>query len=730
MNIKTILTSLLMLTATAATAGTAVTLDDVVGGTFRAKRQQSVTPLPDGEHYACLSGGKVLEYSYKTGKQTATLFDPSATVGEKVKGAERFCLSPDGTQLLVATKVKAIYRRSYTAEWYIYNVRTRELARLSDGGPQQSPVWSQDGTQIAFVRDNNIFLVKLLYDRAESQVTKDGRRNAVLNGIPDWVNEEEFALATSLCFTADGSQICWIRYDEEAVRTYPLQMYKGLRPELADNAVYPGFYEYKYPKAGEQNARCTAWSFDIKAKRTQQLQLPLDADGYIPCLWATDNAQRVVFVTLNRHQDLMSIYAVNPRSTVAQLITRDEAKSYVVEEAYTDLQLTPQGVMFLSDRDGRRHLYHYSYTGQLLRSVTPKDIDITAIYGLDAKTGDIFYQAAPTPQTRHIFVAHRNGRTDRLSTREGTNAATFSSTLAYYQNTFSDRNTPFVVTTNTAQGRLLNTLEDNAALRKKLAAYDVPNRELFSFTTSEGVTLNGYMLRPVGFDASKKYPVVMHQYSGPASQQVVDAWTMGACGEGCSYDAYLCSLGFVVVAVDGRGTGCRGRDFEKCTYLNLGVVEAKDQVETALWLGRQPYVDKERIAIWGWSYGGFCTLMSMSEGRPVFAAGVAVAPPTSWRFYDSIYTERFMRTPKENPDGYNECPIARAAKLHGKLLICHGTADDNVHPQNTYEYSEALVQADKDFRELLYTNRNHGIMGGNTRRHLLRQVTQQFLDMN
>lgn len=709
-------------------AGNPVTLDDVVGGTFRAKMHMSVTPMPDGEQYACLQDGKVLAYSYKTGKMTSVLFDPASTSGEKISKAENFILSPDGNLMLIATDVNYIYRRSFSAVWYIYNIASRKLERLSDYGPQQSPVWSPDASEVAFVRDNNIFLVKLLYGNSESQVTKDGKRNEIINGIPDWVNEEELTLATSLCFTADGSQICWIKYDESEVSTYDLQLFKGLTPERSEYSDYPGLYSYKYPKAGQKNSNVSAWSFDIKTKKIVQLQLPLDSDGYICRIFPTTDSQKILLMTLNRHQDKMCIYAANPRSTLSQLIITEQVDKYVVEAAYDAIDITDNNILMMSDRDGYRHLYLYSMNGTLQRSVTPDKIDITNVYGYDAVTGDIFYQAAPTPQTRHIFVSHKNGKIERLSTNEGTNNASFSAKFTYFFNTWSDRNTPYVCTSNTRAGKVISTLEDNKELRETLAKYDIPNRELFSFTTSEGIQLNGYMLKPVNFNPSKKYPVIMHQYSGPASQQVLDSWRMGACGEGCSYDAYLCSLGFIVVTVDGRGTGARGAKFEKCTYLNLGVLESKDQVETALWLGKQSYVDKDHIGIWGWSYGGFNTLMSMSEGTPVFYAGVAVAPPTNWKFYDSIYTERFMRTPKENPDGYAECPISRASKLHGKLLICHGLADDNVHPQNTFEYSEALVQNDKDFRELIYTNRNHSIYGGKTRRHLLRNITQHFVD--
>ena len=721
-----ILTIIMMLSLTSS-AQKDVTISDVVNGTFKAERHVSVTPMPDGENYACLSDGKIKTYSYRNGKETAILFDASKTVGERIKAAESFILSPDGRQLLIATNKKLIYRHSFSAEWYIYNIESKLLSRLSDYGPQQSPVWSNDGTQIAFVRDNNIFLIKLLYDNAESQVTKDGKRNGIINGIPDWVNEEEFAHATSLCFTADGSQICWIKYNEEEVPVYDLQLYKGLEPEKSEYRTYPGVYSYKYPKAGERNAKVSAWSFDIKAKKSTELQVPLDKDGYICRLFPTKDPQKVLFITLNRQQNQMCIYATNPRSTLSKLIVKEDAKKYIPEAEYSNIHITDNNILLLSDRDGYKHLYLYSMTGTLQRSICPEKIDITRVYGYNAATGEIFYQAAPSPQTRHIYVSDRKG-IRKLSSKEGTNEASFSSRMTYYFNTWSDRNTPYICTSHTSQGKLLSTIVDNKDLCQSLKDYKIPEKELFSFTTSEGVTLNGYMMKPVGFSAEKKYPVIMHQYSGPGSQQVIDSWRMGACGEGASYDAYLCSLGFIVVTVDGRGTGGRGAEFEKCTYLNLGVLEAKDQVETALWLGKQSYVDKNHIGIWGWSYGGFNTLMSMSEGREVFYAGVAIAPPTSWKYYDTIYTERYMLTPKENPDGYLECPISRSGKLHGKLLICHGTADDNVHPQNTFEYSEALVQADKDFRELFYTNRNHSIIGKNTRNHLLRQVSQHFLD--
>ena len=723
-----IFTALFMLTAHVS-AGGKITIPDITSGKFAAKTVNGINPIEGTDTYARISddGKRVDCYSFKTGKLLRKLFDVSNTMGKKIDSFDGYILSPDGTRMLIQTKTKSIYRRSFTAVYYLYNIASRKLEPLSDGGPQQVPVWSKDGLQVAFVREGNIYLVKLLYDNAEVQVTKDGKFNEVINGLPDWVNEEEFGFNRALTFNADGTMICWLRYDEKDVKTYSLQMYKGMKPEKQENAVYPGFYSYKYPKAGEDNSKVTAWSYDIKSHRISKLQVPLDADGYMPRIKATDDASKVVVYTMNRHQDELCLYSVNPRSTVAQLIVKEHVEKYVKEEAMEAVTFIGNNVLLPSDRSGFMKLYIYSMNGQLHRTIGG-DYDITAVYGYDAKTGDVYYQAAALgPSDRQVYVAHKNGKTVRLSDKKGWNTALFSGDYQYFVNTWSDYNTPYVVTTRDNNGRVISTLQDNADLKAKVAESGFAKRESFSFTTSEGVQLNGWILKPLNFDASKRYPVIMHQYSGPGSQQVTDSWSAGSMGQGGAFDSYLAQQGFIVVSVDGRGTGGRGADFEKCTYLKIGDLESKDQVEAALYLGSLPFVDKDRIGIWGWSYGGFNTLMSMSEGRGVFRAGVAIAPPTSWRFYDSIYTERYMRTPKENPDGYDVNPIVRAHKLHGALLLCHGTADDNVHPQNSYEYAEALVQADKDFRELYYTNRNHSIYGGNTRNHLLRQVANFFV---
>lgn len=722
------ITALLMFVATMS-AGGKLTLPDITSGKFAAKTVNGINPIEGTDTYARISqdGERVVCCSFKTGKELSVLFDVKNTMGCKIDGFDDYVLSPDGKRMLIQTKTERIYRRSFKADFYIYNIESRRLDRLSDGDKQQIPTWSPDGQQVAFVRGGNIFLVKLLYDNAEIQVTKDGKFNEVINGLPDWVNEEEFGFNSALTFNADGTMICWIRYDESKVKTYSLEMYKGMNPAKEEYAAYPGSYSYKYPKAGEDNSTVSAWSYDIKSHKINRLQVPLDADGYMPRIKPTNDPMRIVVYTMNRHQDDLCLYAVNPRSTVAQLIIKEHVDKYVREEAMEGVKFVGDKILLPSDRSGYTKLYIYNMNGQLQRTIGDGNYDITSVYGYDPKTGDVYYQAAALGATdRQVYVTHKNGKTVRLTDREGWNTAFFSGDFQYFVNTWSDYNTPYVFTTRTREGKLINTIEDNKAVKQLVSDYGFCKREPFSFTTSEGVALNGWMVKPKDFDANKKYPVIMHQYSGPGSQQVTNSWSAGSMGQGGAFDSYLAQEGFIVVSVDGRGTGGRGSEFEKCTYLNLGNLESKDQVETALYVGTLPYVDKDRIGIWGWSYGGFNTLMSMSEGRGVFRAGVAIAPPTNWKYYDSVYTERYMRTPKENPDGYATNPIERAPKLHGALLICHGTADDNVHPQNTYEYSEALVQADKDFRELFYTNRNHSIFGGNTRNHLLRQVAQFF----
>ena len=720
MNMRRImLSALMMLVGMASLAGEKLTLEEITRGVFRQDYMQAVRSMADGETYSQISddGKQVVTYSFRTGKQVSVLFDAATARGAQIGSVDNYIMSPDGKRMLIQTQTESIYRHSFTAVFYIYDIRNNKLVPLSDGGPQQTPVFSPDGNQIAFVRQNNIYLVKLLYDNAESQVTKDGKWNEVINGIPDWVYEEEFSTNSSMVFSADSKQIVWIRYDESAVKQYSMQLFKGLAPERKEFAEYPGDYTYKYPVPGQVNSKVSVLSYDIQSHQTRKIDLPLDADGYIPRIKATSDPTKIAIFTMNRHQDVLRIYMANPLSTVCQLAIEDKVDKYIKEDVLADVKITDKHILLPSERDGYNHLYLYNLNGQLQRQIVKENYVVTSVYGYDEQTGDTYFAANPNgPTDQQVMVAHANGKTELLSAKAGVNRAVFSQNFKYFINIWSDVDHPTQYTLCQNNGKTLLTMIDNQQLVQKLAGYDLGKKEFFTFKTSEGVELNGWMVKPKDFNPSKKYPV-----------QVLNQWGIGMSGNGAILEQYLAQQGYVCVCVDNRGTGGRGAAFEKCTYLRLGELEARDQVETAIWLGQQSYVDKERIGIWGWSYGGWNTLMSMSEGRPVFKVGVAIAPPTCWRYYDSIYTERYMRTPKENQKGYDEVnPIHRAAQLHGELLICHGLADDNVHYQNTAEYVEALVQADKDFRQLVYTNRNHGISGGNSRNHLFRQAINHF----
>ena len=708
-----------------------VTLQDVANGTYRAQSIQGLKPMLDGEHYTQISKDhkRIVKYSFKTGKEVATIFDVATARNHKLKSFDNYIMSPDESLILIQTETKPIYRRSFTAIYYIYNVRNRTLEPLSNNGPQQVPLFSPDSHQIAFVRNNNIYLIKLLFGNSESQVTKDGEYNKVLNGIPDWVYEEEFSYNRAFDFSADSKMIAYVRFDESQVPMYSFPWYKGMAPEKTEYTTYPGSYDYKYPKAGVVNSKVSVHSFDIKSRVTRKMELPVDSDGYVPRIKFTDDPEKLAIMTLNRHQNRFDLYMANSRSAICKVAIRDEAEQYIKEQAYSDITFYPEHIVMMSERDGYNHLYLYTIGGNLVKQITKGEFEVKDFLGWDQKANVFYYTSNEgSPLRTAVYKIDGKGKKTKLSPRTGTNSALFSKNLNYYINTYSSAQTPTLITLNNNKGQEMVTLLDNKKLKSKTAQLNMPTKEFFSFKTSEGVELNGWMMKPANFNPSKKYPVIMHQYSGPGSQQVLDTWGIGSFGDGGMFEAVMCDKGYIMVCVDGRGTGGRGAAFEKCTYLSIGVKEATDQAEAAKYLSTLPYVDGSRIGIWGWSYGGYNTLMSMSEGSGAFKAGVAIAAPTDWRFYDSVYTERFMRTPKENGDGYQaSSAINRASKLKGKLLLIHGSADDNVHLQNFMEYSEALVQANIQFDTQIYTNRNHSIFGGNTRNHLMNRVANFFL---
>ena len=710
----------------------ALDLKEITSGKFRAEGIQGVIPMADGEHYTQMNaeGTQIIKYSFRTGQQVEVVFDVAKARECTFKRFDGYTFSPDGSKILIRTETQPIYRHSYKAVHYLYTIKRNIVEKLSEGGPQQSPVFSPDGNMVAFVRDNNIFLVKMLYGNSESQVTEDGKFNHVLNGIPDWVYEEEFSFATALEFSPDNTMLAFIRFDESEVASFTFPIFAGQAPHYSALETYPGAYTYKYPKAGEANSKVSVHTFDIKSKVTRKMKLPLDPDGYIPRIRFTQDAAKLAIMTLNRNQNRFDLYFADPRSTLCKLVLRDESPYYINESVFDNIMFYPQNFSFISEKDGYSHLYWYSMGGNLVKQVTKGKFEVKRFIGWDAATNTFYFESnEESPLRTAVYKTDKKGGRIKLSEKAGTNSAIFSSNLRYFMNTYSSLQTPAVITLNDNTGKVLKTLVTNQKLKETLAQYQLPKKEFFTFRTSQGTELNGWMIKPANFNESKKYPVLLYQYSGPGSQEVVDKWGIGGDRGGIGWDAYMASKGYVIVCVDGRGTGGRGAEFAKCTYLNLGVKEAQDQVETAKHMAAQPYVDKSRIGIWGWSFGGYMTIMSMSEGTPIFKAGAAVAAVTDWRFYDTVYVERFMRTPQQNAEGYKAgSAFTRAANLNGRLLLVHGMADDNVHFQNCAEYSECLVQADKQFDMQVYTNRNHGIYGGNTRYHLFTRLTEFFLN--
>lgn len=705
-----------------------ISLEDVINYKYYPKTISELTPLNDGESYAQLSDDRksIVRKSFKNGQLIETVFDVNNTQGPKLSSIDGYIMSPDEKNILIETNRTPIYRRSAISTYYIYNVRNRTLDALSSGGPQECPKFSPDGNLIAFVRDNNIHLVKLLYNNAESQITKDGEFNKVINGKPDWVYEEEFEMDCAFDFSSDSELIAWIRFDESKVKTFSFPWYQGSNPSKSEFSLYPGIYDYKYPKAGEVNSSVSVHSYDIKSRVTRNLNIPVDKDGYIPRIQFTGQKDKLMVLSLNRHQDLLLFYLVNARSTQAQLVLKEQNEKYIELGTYAHLDFSGVNFVLPSERDGFMNLYLYSINGNLIRQLTKNTYPVTKYYGANS-TGSAFYYSATGKNAteQYVYKVDATGKTVCLVENKGFNSAVFSKNFNYFLNTYSDINTPYLYIIYSNAGKQVKVLEDNSELKSLLSSLSLGTVELFSFKTQDGIELNGWMVKPTDFDPSKKYPVVMYQYGGPGSQMVHNSYSNGFVG-GLIWEQRLAQKGYIVVCVDGRGTGGRGSDFQRCTYMKLGELESHDQAETAIYLSSLPYVNKSKIAIWGWSFGGFNTLMSLCEGRGVFNCGVAVAPVTDWRYYDSVYTERYLRTPKENVTGYNCSPMHRCQKLHGDVLIIHGLADDNVHFQNTAELTEALTQFGIPFDMATYTNRNHSIYGGNTRTHLFSRIERYF----
>jgi dipeptidyl-peptidase-4 len=697
-------------------------------GTFQPKSIAGLQSMNDGRYYTTLEddGTKIVKYSYKTGKKEEVIFDIGNLKRnpDSVKHITDYEFSPDETKILVYNDVERIYRRSFLARYYVYDRRYRELIPIADEGKQQVPAFSPNSQMVAYVKDNDIYLKKLRFGTT-SAVTDDGEKNRIINGIPDWVYEEEFGYNRAFEWSPNSEDLAFVRFDESEVKQYSFPLYKGMYPQKEEYALYPGRYEYKYPKAGEENSKVSVHVFNVKNRTTKTMDVGNLENAYVPRLRWTNDPDKLGIIKLNRLQNELELYLANPASGVSNVLLTVREEKYIAENVLDNIRFLPDGehFVYVGQEDGYNHIHLYSMAGIKIRQITSGSWDITDFYGYDANNEAFFFQAAKeSPLQREIYSVDLKGEDlQRLTPAKGYSSAKFSSDFAYFINAWSSSSEVPQIAVYENDGDLVRVVEDNSSLKEKLFEYEIPQKEFFTFETSEGVELNGYMIKPVDFDESMQYPVLMSQYSGPGSQEVLDRWQM-------SWEQYLASNGYLVVSVDGRGTGARGEEFLKTTYLELGRYESDDQIETAGYLGSLPYVDASRIGIWGWSFGGYMSSICLSKSD-LFKVGIAVAPVTNWRYYDTIYTERFMRTPQMNPKGYDDnSPINMAGDLSGKLFLIHGSADDNVHFQNTMEYAEKLIQAGKQFDMFVYPNRNHSIYGGNTRHHLYDMMSRYIFN--
>ncbi len=673
-----------------------------------AARPDNISWLPDGTGYALLSadGRRIVAYDIKTGKETATLFDVATARETTLPSIEGFTISPGATKILVWTKTQSIYRRSTTAEHYIYECRSRLLRPLSTNHKRQrAPLFSPDGRMVAFVADNNIYIHKWDY-KTEVAVTTDGKADAIINGVPDWTYEEEFATTSSMTWAPDNLGFCYIKYNETEVPTYSFPLYEGTCDPMKEYALYPGSFSYKYPLAGQKNSSVSVHSYDIETRKTKDIDLPWGEVEYIPRICYAGAPDRLLVAALNRDQNHLRFFAVNPKSTVAKAIYDEESKAWIDPLTYENFSVAEDHFIVLSARSGYNHLYKYGYNGALIKQLTSGNYDVTDYYGTDVR-GDIYYQAAqPSPIHRTVCRLDAKGNATTISRPEGNSAADFSPLADYCVLTYSNTTTPPVYTLCTSAGKQVRVLEDNAAYASRYT--NLAHKEFFTFD-SDGNMLNGYIIKPANFTASKKYPVIMYQYSGPGSQEVLNRWRL-------DWDYYFASKGYIIICVDGRGTGGRGRAFSDVVYCDLGHYETIDQLNAARYAASLPFVDANRIGIFGWSYGGYEALMAASADNAPYAAAVAVAPVTDWRYYDTVYAERYMLTPQQNERGYrNSAPINSVDGVDCPLLIMSGTADDNVHLANTMQYISAMQSSGGLCDLWLFPNMNHSILGCNAR---------------
>lgn len=698
-----------------------ITLEDIwQNGTFSAKGIPGFNFQRDGVHFTRLAPGGIIEqYDLRTGEKTGDIFDATALKTDAPGWDSKFdgySFSADESKILLTTASEQIYRWSSMAHFFVLDPTSKTLARLHEGPKQRYATFSPDNSKVAFVCDNNLFIRDLPTGKIV-QATTDGRKNAIINGASDWVYEEEFEITRAFEWSPDGRKIAYLRFDESEVPEFTMEMYKG--------GPYPEEETFKYPKVGEKNAVVTAWLYDVASGKTTQIKTGAAPDDYLPRLTWTPIGKPCL-TWMNRHQNHLKLLLADPTTGECSTLYEETNKYYLDLHDVTFLA-DGSGFVVQSEKSGFNHLYLYGMDGHEVHPLTKGDFDVTAFYGVDAKNGQVFYQAASeSPMRREVFSVKLSGKgRKKLAADEGWNIAQFSDTHDYFVRSFSSLNAPPQYAVCDRTGKVVRQLEQNLPLRDLQKEFGTAPVEFFDFKTSEDVQLNGWMLKPQAPQfQGQKLPVLMFVYGGPGSQQVVDQW------KGANYWWFqmLAQKGYVVACVDNRGTGGRGEAFKKATYLNLGKYEVQDQTEAAKYLGKLPFVDPARIGIFGWSFGGFMASNCLLKSPETFKAGIAVAPVTSWKWYDSIYTERYMRTEKENPQGYAEnSPVNYAEKLQGNYLLVHGTADDNVHFQHTAEMANQLIAKNKQFDTMIYPNRNHGIGGGNAKIHLYSLMTR-FLE--
>lgn len=693
-----------------------ITLEDIwMRSTFRPNGISSIRSMQDGEHYCVLTRSGIEKYSYKTGEKVGVVCAFSDPMRKKVRPMppiESYEFSADEQKILLSAEFEPIYRHSGVSTYYIYNVADGEMECITRGGKQRLTTFSPDGKMVAYVRDNNLY-VMALGSQKETAVTTDGKFNEIINGTTDWVYEEEFGITQGFYWSPDSKKIAFYRFDESKVKQYSMQMWGEL---------YPENYTYKYPKAGEDNSVVDVMVYDLESQKTMKLNIGSQNDQYMPRMQWTQDPNTLAMMRMNRLQDKMELLLADATTGAIRTLYVEEDDAYVeVPETWMFLK-DRKHMLLTSEKNGYNHIYMYDLNGKLVKQITDGFYDVVSICSVDEKAGVIYYLSHETsPINRELYCIDFNGKKKkRLSEREGWYSASFSATSKYYISTFTDANTPPIYTLHTSNGKLLKTLQDNADLQQRMKEYGVGNKTFGTLTTTLGTELNYYIILPPDFDSSKQYPLFFYVYGGPGNQQVTNSY---------GYSDYywfhmLAQHGYVVACFDGRGTGGRGSHFKKMTYKNLGKMECEDAVEAARWFGKKKWIDESRIGIFGWSFGGYLSTLSILKGHEVFKSAIAVAPVITWRYYDNIYTERFLQRPQDNARGYDDnSPLNFAHLLKGNYLLVHGTGDDNVHFQNAVDMVTALEAAGKQFEFRIYPNKNHSIYGGNTRLNLYELMT-------